>query len=357
MKPAALSFLKDLLQTASPSGWEQKIQRKWLAYVKPYADKITTDAYGNVVATLNPTGSPHIAIAGHSDEIGFMVQYISDEGFISLTTIGGVDHALALGQRVVIHGAKGEVRGVIGSLAIHLQDRSKDRGITPLHELYVDVGASSSKDLKGIVEVGDPVIYDAGPFELLNHTLVARALDNRVGIFAAAQALVELSKHKKKLKACVHIISTIQEENGLYGACMVAGTLPLDAAIAIDVGHATDIPMCDAKKFGKVKLGLGPVLSRGSANHPVLVDRLKKVASSEEISIQWGTDPRFSSTDADEFFRGRGGVPSAVVSVPNRYMHSPVEMIHLEDLEKTSALCTAFALDLKKGESFAHRLL
>lgn len=352
MNASSLSFLKSLLHTPSPSGWEQEVQKKWIAYVRKFADTVTTDAYGNVVATVNPKGTPHIVIAGHADEIGFMIQHISDEGFIYLTTIGGVDHSLALGQRVVIYGKKGEVRGVIGSLPIHLQDRTKDKTVTPLHELYVDVGASSAKELESVAEVGDPVLYDAGTLELKNDILVGRGLDNRIGIFAAAEALRACALQKKKLTACVHAISTIQEENGHYGATMVAQTCPMDVALTIDVGHATDIPLCDVKKFGKVKLGAGPVISRGSVNHPVVVDRIKKVAAKSKIPFQLSTDPRWSSTDADAFFREHGGVPSAVISVPNRYMHSPVEMLHLCDLEQTAQLCAHFALDVKKAESF-----
>lgn len=352
MKPKPLNFLQDLLSTPSPSGWERVIQEKWLAYVKPYADEVQTDAYGNAVAILNPGGSPVITLIGHGDEIGFQVQHISEEGFIYFVGIGGVDHALALGQRVTIYNQNGPVNGVIGSLPIHLQDKTKERGLTPMHEIFIDIGVSSRKEALKKISIGDPITYSAVS-ELLNEdVIIGRGIDNRMGIFAVAEALRLCHESRKKLKACIIAISTIQEENGAYGARMLAGVKKMDAALVVDVGHATDIPLCDARKFGQVKLGKGPMLCRGSVNHPVLVERLQKIAKKQNIDIQMATNARMSSTDADEIFVGQGGIPTAVVKAPNRYMHSPVEMIHLKDLERLSQLLAAFALDAKEKESF-----
>jgi len=352
MRPESLEFLGNLLNTPTPSSDEARGQRVWLNYIKPFADSVETDTYGNAIAVLNPSGSPKIMVEGHADEIAFQIQYIDEDGFIYFSGVGGHDPGLARGQRVHIHGRKGAVLGVIGALAIHMQDRSKKAEIPELHELFIDIGAANRKEAEKKVAVGDLITYIVGWQQLNGDIYIARACDNRIGTFVAAEVLRLCSKAGKKLKAQVIAASAIGEENGLYGAEMLGYSVKPDAALVIDVGQATDIPITNKKRFGDTRLGKGPILSRGSVNHPVLVNRLEDVAIENKIAFQRGIDPRRSGTDADAIFIQRGGIATAAIGVPNRYMHTPVEAIHLKDLENLAEWLTAFILDLKPNETF-----
>jgi putative aminopeptidase FrvX len=351
MRSESLEFLQKLLETPSPSSGEAAGQRVWLDYVKEYADRVETDAYGNAVAYLNSGGTPKVMVCGHADEIGFQVQYIDSDGFIYFSGVGGVDVALCRGQRVYLHSALGRVLGVIGSLAIHMQDRSKDAKIPEIHDLFIDIGAKNKKEAEKRVAVGDLITYTVGAERLHGDIWIARACDNRIGTFVAAEVL-RLCAGAKKLSACVVAASTIQEENGLYGAAMVGYSVTPDVALVVDVGQATDIPIANKKRFGESKLGKGPLLSKGSVNHPLVVERLAQVAKKKKIAFQPAIDPRWSGTDADEIFRQRGGIPTAAIGIPNRYMHTPVEAIHLGDLVSLTEWLAAFALDLRSGEKF-----
>ena len=352
MRPESLEFLTTLLNTPTPSSEEARGQRVWLDYVKPFADKVETDTYGNAMAVLNPEGSPRIMVEGHADEIAFQIQYIDENGFIYFSGVGGHDPGLARGQRVHIHGRKGEVLGVIGALAIHMQDRGKKAEVPELHELFIDIGAASRKEAEKRVAVGDLITYIVGWQQLNGDIYIARACDNRIGTFVAAETLRLCAKAGKKLKASVVAASAVGEENGLYGAQMLGYSVRPDAALVIDVGQATDIPVTNKKRFGDTRLGKGPILSRGSVNHPVLVKRLEEIALKNKIPFQRGIDPRASGTDADAIFLQRGGIATAAIGVPNRYMHTPVEAVHLKDLENLSLWLTAFILDLRPGETF-----
>lgn len=356
MNKTSFAFLKSLLETPSPSGFETRGQRVWLDYVAPFADSVHSDAYGNCFAVLNPEGSPKVLLGGHSDEIGFMVQFISDDGFIYFQSIGGSDPALARGQRVTVHGRGGDVPGVIGQLAIHLQEPDDRKKVPEWHQLVIDIGAKTKAEVETFIRVGDPITYDYGVRELRNNRIAARACDNRIGTFAAAEGLRVAAANRKKLKACVIAVSTIQEENGLYGASMAGYSVHPDVALIVDVTHATDIPLCTKTKHGDVKLGGGPVISVGSANHPVVNERLAQVAARAKIPLQRESNPRYTGTDADAIFRQRGGIPTTSIGLPNRYMHSPVEMIDLDDLERMGELLGQFALDLKKGDAFAVKI-
>jgi len=352
MRPDSLRFLTDLLNTPTPSSEEARGQRVWLDYLAPYADKLETDTYGNAIAVLNPEGSPKIMVEGHADEIAFQIQYIDDDGFIYFSGVGGHDPGLARGQRVHIHGRNGQVLGVIGALAIHMQDRSKSATVPELSELFIDIGATSRKDAEKRVQVGDMITYIVGWQQLAGDVYIARACDNRIGTFVAAEVLRLCAKAGKKMKACVVAASAVGEENGLYGAHMLGYSVHPDAALVVDVGQATDIPITNKKKFGDVKLGKGPILSRGSVNHPVLVRRLEDVANKHKIAFQRGIDPRYSGTDADAIFLQRGGIATAAIGVPNRYMHTPVEAVHLGDLEDLAQWLCHFILDLSPQETF-----
>jgi endoglucanase len=356
MRDASYDFLKQLLETPSPSGFETKGQRVWLDYVKQYADEVSSDAYGNCFAVLNPGGSPKVLLGGHADEIGFMVQHISDDGFLYFQSIGGSDPGVTRAQRVVVHGLDGPVQGVVGSLAIHLQEPDDRKKVPDFSGMFIDIGVSSKKEAQKLVRVGNPITFDCGVVRLGKHRIAARACDNRIGTFAAAEGLRHAFEKRAKLKACVVAVSTIQEENGLYGASMVGYSVHPDVAAVVDVTHATDIPLCSKNKHGDVRLGKGPVLSIGSSNHPVVNERFEKVAGKEKIDIQFESNPRWTGTDADAIFRQKGGIPTVSLGLPNRYMHSPVEVIELSDLENLGRLLGAFALDLKKGESFAVKI-
>lgn len=347
----SLEFFRDLLATPSPSGWEGQVQQKWLDYVRPFADEVHSDSYGNCHAVFNPGGSPKIMVVGHADELGFQVNYISKEGFIYFVAIGGLDPSLARGQRVLVHGRNRVVEGVIGALAFHLRDKEKGNKAPEIHELFIDVGATCAEEVLQDVAVGDPITYKVGYDVLRPDVWTARGCDNAIGIFCSAEVL-RLCHEAKNLDACVIAASSVQEENGAFGAAMLGYNVKPDASLVVDVGHATDIPFCDPKRVGDVKLGGGPIISRGSVNHPAMVNRLRAVAERQEIPVQWATDPRWSSTDADSIFIQRGGIPSAVVSLPNRYMHSPVEIIHLKDLARLNHLLCAFLVDIKSGERF-----
>ena len=352
MKPASLDFLKALLNTVSVTSREHPVQRVWLQYVKTFADRVETDAYGNAFAYINEGGSPKIMLTGHSDEIGFMVNYISDEGFIYFQGVGGVDPALVRGQRMHIQTRNGPVLGVTGSLAVHMQDRGKEAEVPKIWDCFLDIGVKNKKEAQKLVRIGDVITFTDG-FEILRGDLaVARGCDNRIGIFAAAEAL-RMVKAKGKFAPCVVAVSTVQEEVGGHGASMAGYRVNPDVALVADVGQATDIPIVNKKRFGDVKLGGGPALGTGSSNHPVVVERLEKVAVRRKIPFQWSTDPNRTGTDADSIFMQRGGIPSASIGLPNRYMHSPIEVIHLRDLERLGELMAAFCLDVKKGEKFA----
>jgi endoglucanase len=290
-------------------------------------------------------------VVGHADELGFQVNYISKEGFIYLVGIGGFDPSLARGQRVLIHGRNKVVEGVIGSMAHHLRDKDKGSKLPEIHELFVDVGASSGDEVLQDVAIGDPVTYKVGYDVLREDVWTARGCDNRIGIFCAAEIL-RICRHAGPIQPCVIAASSVQEENGAFGAAMLGYSVRPDASLVIDVGHATDVPFYDPKRVGDIKLGQGPIVSRGSVNHPVIVERLRVIAERDGIPIQWATDPRWSGTDADTIFVQRGGIPSAVISLPNRYMHTPVEIIHLRDMARINQLLSAFLVDLKSGERF-----
>jgi endoglucanase len=359
MRTESLDFLKRLLTTPSPSGYEPANQKIWCEYVRPFADRIETDAYGNAVAVLNPSGSPNILIDGHIDEIGLMVKHIDEKGFLYVQTIGGVDPALVRGKRVNIH-TKGDVnkvvRGVIAAPPIHLADREKDQKPPKIHEVFIDIGAADGKAARRKVSVGDPITF-VDDFERLDKNIaVARAMDNRIGCWVAAEVLRMAATAKTKPRCALHAASSIQEELGCNGARMQAFNFKPDVAIAVDVTHGTDIPGIDPKQHGEVKLGEGPTYSLGRENHPVLVERLRKIAQKKKIPTQVETFNKSGGTDALAYWTQNGGIPSAIISPPLRYMHTTVEMMDLRDLQRTADWLAAFVLDVKKNETFKVRV-
>jgi len=350
MRKESMEFLRQLMGTPSMSGFETPGQKLWCDYARQIADEVTTDSYGNAVAVLNPKGSPRILLDGHIDEIGLMVKYIDENGFIYFQRVGGVDAALMGSKRVNIHGRKGIVRGVIGATPVHLQERGKEPKVPKMHELFIDIGAADAKAAGRLVQVGDPITFE-DEFELLNDRVaVARAFDDRAGTWAVIEAL-RLAKAAGAACA-IHACSSIQEETGLNGAKMHVVRIKPDAAIAVEVTHAIDVPGLDKKQHGEVKLGEGPTVSIGRENHPVLVERVRRVAKRKRIKVQVEAFSQSGGTDAQAFWIANGGVPSMVLGIPNRYMHSTVEMLDLRDLQKTAQLLAAFCADLKKTDRF-----
>ncbi len=353
MRDESLNFLKTLVNTPSPVGHEARGQRVWLDYAAKFADSTFSDAYGNCVAVLNKGGSPRIMLAAHADEIAMSVNYIDAEGFIYVRRMGGVDAAITKAQRVVIHSRNGPVLGVVGNVAPHLSKHDGDDKKAPkIHDLFIDIGVGSTKDAEKLVQVGDPITLN-DEFQLLRNDLaVARAFDNRIGTFAVAEALRLLGDAKGKLQAEICAVSNIQEEVGLLGARQIAYSLKPDVALVVDVTHATDYPTVNKAQHGNVKIGGGPTVTHGGCNHPEVVARIEQIAKAKKIPLQHEAMSSTSGTDTDVIFWTRGGIPSALISLPNRYMHSPVELVSLADLEKIPELLAAFARSVKTGEEF-----
>lgn len=337
MEGSQRDFLDALLETASPSGFETPGQEVWVEYVDSFADRVETDEYGNAVAVLEGNDRS-VALTGHCDEIGFIVRTIDDDGTISLARIGGSDKTVSKGQHVQIHAEDGPVPGVIGQTAIHLREDHDTEEIT---EQFVDIGAEDDEAAKELVEVGDPVTFQQRLTDLEGDRIAARGLDNRIGVWAAAEALrrADAAGHE----ATIYAVSTVQEELGLRGAQMVGFDLNPDVAVATDVTHATDDPGTPGDKKNGVELGEGPVVARGSANHPNVVEAVRETAADAEIDVQLQAAGSRTGTDADAFYTARGGIPSLNIGVPNRYMHTPVEMLELTDLDETAELMGQFA--------------
>jgi len=354
------AFLRELLETASPSGFEAPGQRVWVEYVSGFADDVYTDEYGNAVAVLEG-GDPAIAMAGHSDEIGFMVRDVTEDGFLELTRIGGSDRTVSRGQHVRVHADGGPVCGVVGQPAIHLRDHDEE-SLQDIDEQFVDIGAPDRAAAEKRVERGDPVTFDQTVADLGDGLIAARGLDNRVGTWAAAEGLRRAAQREPE--ATVYAVSTVQEEVGGKGAQMVGFDLAPDAAVAIDVTHATDTPDVPPARSNGVELGAGPVVSRGGSNHPRLASAIRTVASESDRAVQIQAAGSRTGTDADYFFTARGGIPSLYVGVPNRYMHTPVETLDRGDLDATADLLAdwaarahefEYAVDIETGESRSGR--
>ena len=352
MRKESLQFLQNLVNTPSPSGNELRGQRVWLDYVKPFADETYWDAYGNCVAVLNKGGGPRLMLAGHADEIAMTVNFITEQGFLHVRKIGGVDPAIMRGQRVSIHTRGGDVRGVIGNVAPHLTKQEGERKVPKMEDLFIDIGVDSRKDAEKIVRKGDPITL-VDQFEILRGDVaIARAFDNRIGTFAVAETLRLLKESGKKLNAEVCAVSNIMEECGLFGARQIAYSLHPDVALVVDVTHATDYPTVNQAAHGDIKMGHGPTVTHGGCNHPEVIARLEALAAQHKIKLQHEAMSNSSGTDTDVIFWTRGGIPSGLISLPNRYMHSPVEVVNLKDLEQIPQLMAAFAQSLKKGEQF-----
>jgi len=356
MRAKSVEFLKTLVNTPSPVGYEARGQRVWLEYARQFAEETFSDAYGNCVAVLNKGGSPRLMLAAHADEIAMVVNYITDDGYIYVRKMGGVDAAITKAQRIIIHTRNGPLPGVVGNLAPHLMRDEKEAKPPKIHDLFIDVGAGNRKEAEAMTRIGDPITL-ADQFDLLHGNLVVgRAFDNRIGTFAVAETLRLLAESKIKLRAEICAVSNVQEEVGLLGARQIAYSLKPDMALVVDVTHATDYPGVNKPQHGDIKLGRGPSITHGGCNHPEVVARIEAVAKAKNIPIQHEAMSNTSGTDTDAIFWTRGGIASALISLPNRYMHSPVEVISLNDLELIPQLLSGFAQSLKQKEQFKVRI-
>jgi endoglucanase len=350
--PESLAFLKTLLDTPGPSSFEAAPARAWRAEAQRFADSVSADVAGNSFATLDSKASPRLMLAGHIDEIGIMVTHVDDEGFLSFDGIGGWDQQVFVGQRVVILGRSGRVTGVVGKKAIHLMDKDEREKVSKVEDLWIDIGAVDRSEAESRIRIGDPGVLAAGVIEFPNGRLVSRSIDNRIGAFVVLEALRLLAKDRPR--ATVSAVATTREEIAATGggARSSAHSLEPNVAIVVDVTHATDYPGVDKRKHGDYRLGGGPTISRGASVSEIVFERLIETAESEGIPYRIEAASRDTHTDAEAIFNAHRGVATGLVSVPNRYMHSPNEMVALDDLERTARLLAAFARKLGPDTSF-----
>lgn len=351
-------FLFKLLETPSPTGYEMPGQRVWAEHIGKVAASVECDAYGSAWATLPGRGKHTVMLESHADEIGYTIKHVTKDGFLRLDRLGGSDAATARGRRLRIFGDKGEVPGVIGNTAIHLRrDVLGSEKAPKVHELWVDVGAANAAEVARLgLRVGHPAVYADTPMELNKSLLVSRAIDNRIGGFIIAQALKKIKAAKTSPAFGVICLNAVQEEIGGNGARMATQRLQPDVCLCLDVTHATDTPGLDAAQTGEVKLGEGPTVTHGAANHPLVVERLEAVAKKQAIAIQHEAAGRFTGTDTDSIFTVGPGVPSALVSLPLRSMHSVVETAHLDDVQACIDLMAGFVLSLTLKDRFHYKL-
>jgi endoglucanase len=338
MKKERVAFLRRYMETVCPSGFEEEASRLWREEADRFADRTWADSHGNSIALLNDGGEPRVMLAGHADEIGLMITCIDEKGYLSFTGIGGWDTQVLPGQRVRIQGKKGPVLGVIGRKAIHLLKEEDRKKVVQIEELWIDIGAKDRDDAASLVEIGDPAVLDYGFAELRNDLVTARGFDDRVGAFVVLEAARLLSAMRPK--AAVYAVATVQEEIGLRGAVTSAFGIEPKVGIAVDVTHATDTPgmEIEKKRLGEITMGKGPVIARGPNVNPPLFKLLVATAKERKIPYQIEPAPRGTGTDANAIQLSRSGVATGLVSVPNRYMHSPCEVVHLGDLENIAKL-------------------
>jgi len=346
MNKESKEFLIELLNTPSPSGQEAAIQKKWANYVKKYVDKLETDAVGNVIGIINPEAKFKVLLAAHCDEIGFIVKRIDEKGYIYFTKVGWISPKLAAGMKVEVLGFKKTIQGVIGVNPEHFNE-SKEK--VEFEDLYIDCGANSKEEVEKYVRFGDFIVYKREPEFLLNEKISGRALDNRTGAFMLAEVLRNLAK--KKPEVGVYCVSTISEEVNMLGAHGAGAGIEPDMALICDVTFATDHPGIDTNKHGMVNLGGGPVLGRGGVINGKINDVLEKAAEKKKINLQYEIYTNSTGTDGDRIRFAGKGVPISLVSLPLRYMHSPVETASLKDIEDEISLLVETLMSLTGKEN------
>lgn len=348
--PAARDFFEKLLATPSPSGYESPAQEIVRQYAAPFADKVETDSHGNVIVVKNPDAPLRVMLAGHCDQIGLIVKHIDSDGFVYTQSIGGWDTQVLLGQRMTVWTDDGPVFGVIARKPTHLLSGS-ERGRAPeIKDLWIDLGVADQAEAKMLVRIGDPVTVELRYHPMRNHLAVSPGMDDKCGVWVVMEALRRVDKDK--LNCAVYAVATVQEEIGLRGATTAAFGIDPHVGVAVDVTHATDCPTIDKRARGDVRLGKGPVITRGPNMNPKIVDRLLKTAKKHEIPFQLTASGRATGTDANALQITRAGVATGLVSIPNRYMHSPVEMLSLVDLDRAANLLARFLEALPADADF-----
>jgi putative aminopeptidase FrvX len=353
MGSAAQDFLRRLLDTPGPSGFETAPARVWRAEVETFAEQVTADVHGNSIAVVNPGGRPRLMLAGHIDEIGFQITHVDEQGYVYFAGIGGWDSQVLVGQRVVIASRGGPVRGVVGKQAVHLMKREDLDKVSKITDLWIDIGTDTQAAALERVRVGDAGVIDANVLEFPNGRVVSRSIDNRIGAFVVAQALRLVAADRPR-HAGVYAVATTREEIAWSGGGARTSAVGIDpqVALVVDVTHATDYPGADKKRAGDHKIGGGPVLARGSAVSGIVFDLLVACAEEQHIPYSIQAAPHDTGTDADAIYNALRGIPTGLISVPNRYMHSPNEMVAFEDLERAAQLCAALARRLTPETNF-----
>ncbi|GGZ86629.1 peptidase M42 [Algibacter mikhailovii] len=349
-----MDFLEKYLNNAAPTGYEWEGQKLWMDYLKPYVDEFITDTYGSAVGVINPKAKYKVVIEGHADEISWYVNYISDKGLIYVIRNGGSDHQIAPSKVVNIHTKNGFVKGVFGWPAIHTRNRAKEEAPKP-DNIFIDVGCANKEEVEKLgVHVGCVITYP-DEFHILNEDkFVCRAIDNRMGGFMIAEVARLLKENKKELPFGLYITNAVQEEIGLRGAEMITHTIKPNVAIITDVTHDTTTPMIEQKKEGSLEMGKGPVVAYAPAVQQKLRDLITETAEAKEIPFQRSALSRATGTDTDAFAYSNGGVASALISLPLRYMHTTVEMVHREDVENVIKLIYETLLNIEDGETFSY---
>ena len=350
MRKESYEFLSKLLSTPSPSGFEHPAQKVIADYIRPYCDEVKKDVHGNLTGIVNPEGRPRVMLAGHVDQIGLMVQHINDQGFIYFDTIGGIDTELLSGLRIYIHTDKGVVLGVIGKKPIHLMEPEERRKVPKIQNLWIDIGAKDKKDARKVVKIGDPITFTLGAEKLRGDLITSCGFDDKLGSFVVAETLRLLAG--KKFSAGVYGASTVQEELGLRGARTSAYWIDPDVGIAIDVGFATDFPDVDKKLVGEASLGKGPIVYKGANINPVLYKKMEEIARRKKISVQIKGAPRATGTDCNVMQISRAGVATALIGIPDRYMHTSVEVACLKDIENAARLIAELIRTLTPEDDF-----
>jgi endoglucanase len=337
-------FLKRVLETPSPSGFEQPVQAVVREWAGGFADEVRTDTHGNVFAARFPEGkpasAPRVLLAGHCDQIALMVQHIDSDGYLNIQPIGGWDMQILLGQYLTVWGKAGPVTGVVARRAIHLLNPDERKKVPEFHDVWVDVGAKNKEDAEQLVRPGDPLTFALGYRPLRNGLAASPAMDDKVGLWVVMEAVRLL--HGRSLQAAVYGVSTVAEEIGLRGATTATYAVDPHVGIAVDVCHATDTPGNDKKTQGEIKCGGGPVIFRGPNINPRVFDLLEETATKHGIPVQVRGTPRATGTDANAIQISRAGVATGLIGIPNRYMHSPVEVVHLDDLTNAAKLLAEF---------------
>ncbi len=353
MDSDAKSFLKNLVETPSPSGYEQGVQRVVREYVEPFADQLKTDVHGNVIACKNPGAPLRIMLAGHCDQIGMLITYIDENGFLYAQTIGGWDPQQLIGQRMTVWTRQGPVAAVIARKPIHLLNEQERKQVAKLDELWLDIGACDQEDAARVITIGDPVTLALGWREMRNDLVNSPGMDDATGLWVVIEAFRRVSA--KALNCALYAVSTVQEEIGLRGSKTSTFGIEPHVGIAVDVTHATDCPTIDPKQRGTVKLGGGPVIFRGPNMNPLVTQRLMDTATERQIPFQAAAIGRATPNDANSIQIAGSGVATGLLGVPNRYMHSAVETVSLQDLDHAADLLAALLEQLNGDEDFTPR--